>query len=268
MTFAVTSRTYIDAEEAWNDVMAAIEESAHMKPDDVTVAFVGNTATNYLFIDEQLPWLNYMSVIASLTAILLMAYFTRDVKATFVVALLMGITTIWFMGILPWLGIGLAITLMLPMVFIFNIGTDYAVHLVWNLKQVPDPREVFANVGKAILFSAITTIGAFAFFIPIRNVAMQKTMLATTVAITVIFFATVIIVALFYKIPARTAARDEPNEFDLEVEQEVPSPDATGDTRTWPVPRHRTELVTPKPHRPFLGTLACATEGLYAIPRQ
>lgn len=236
MTFAVSSRTFIDAEEAWNDVMEAIDETSAFKPNDVTVAFVGNTATNYLFIEEELPWLNYMSIVASLTAVLLMAYFTRDLKATFVVALLMAVTTIWFLGVLPWMGIGLAITLMLPMVFIFNIGTDYAVHLVWNLKQVPDPREVFANVGKAILFSAITTIGAFAFFIPIRNVAMQKTMLATTVAITVIFFATIIIVALFYRIPSRVeAAAREEAETSLEFESE-PVPLASRSPPA-PVPR-------------------------------
>ncbi|MBW3583728.1 MAG: MMPL family transporter, partial [Euryarchaeota archaeon] len=199
MTFAVKARTFEDAEQAWGDVWEAVEEAKALKPDDVQVAFVGNTATNFLFIDAQLPWLNYMSIVASTAAVFLVALFTRDLRATLTVGALMLVTTIWFMGTLPWIGVGLAITLMLPMVFIFNIGTDYAVHLVWNLQQVPNPREVFANVGKAILFSAITTIGAFAFFIPIRNVAMSKTMVATAISIAIIFVATMIIVALFYR---------------------------------------------------------------------
>lgn len=223
MTFAVKARSFEDAQEAWNDVQAAIEESEGAKPDGLKVAFVGNTATNYLFIEEQLPWLNYMSLISSATAIVLVALFTRDMRATLTVAAVMTATTVWFLGALPWLGIGLAITLMLPMVFIFNIGTDYVVHLVWNMKQVGDPREVFANVGKAILFSAITTIGAFAFFVPIRNVAMSKTMVATTIAIGIVFVATVVIVAIAYRIP-RTA--DEAVEYEeVALQPDEPAPE-------------------------------------------
>ncbi|PKK85813.1 MAG: hypothetical protein CVT48_03865 [Thermoplasmata archaeon HGW-Thermoplasmata-1] len=200
MTFAVTSKDFEDAKAAWGDVWDAVEEAEPMKPDDVSVAFVGNTATNYLFIQKELPWLTYMSIVASLAAVLIVGYSTRDVRATATVGLLTVLTTVWFLGVLPLLGIGLAITLVLPMVFIFNIGTDYAVHLIWNIKQVGDARKVFANVGKAIFFSALTTIGAFALFTRVQNVAMQKTMLATAVAIGVIFFATIVVVALTYRV--------------------------------------------------------------------
>ncbi|MBW3583899.1 MAG: hypothetical protein KY455_12460, partial [Euryarchaeota archaeon] len=41
--------------------------------------------------------------------------------------------------------------------------------------------------------------------IPIRNVAMSKTMVATAISIAIIFVATMIIVALFYRIPPKEA---------------------------------------------------------------
>lgn len=223
MTFAVTSKDFIDAEEAWHDVMEAVRESEHMRPDGVTVAFVGNTATNFLFIEEQLPWLTYMSIVASMVGVALVALFTRELRPTLTVAALMFLTTVWFLGVLPWFGIGLAITLMLPMVFIFNIGTDYAVHLVWNMRQLGDPWKVYANVGKAIFFSAITTMGAFAFFIPIRNVAMSRTMIATLVAIGVIFLVTVVVTALAYRVkaPEKSEAADR-SEGGTGVDRMVP----------------------------------------------
>ncbi|MGB1698302.1 MAG: MMPL family transporter, partial [Thermoplasmatota archaeon] len=172
--------------------------------------FVGNTATNYLFVAEQLPWLTYMSVASTIILFVLVLVFTRDIKATLVATALAGITSLWWFGLLPFINIGLAITLMLPIVFIFNIGTDYVVHMIWNIKKVGNSREVFETTGKAILFSAITTAGAFAVFALIQNVAVSRTMIATTLAIGVIFLATMLVVPIFYKV----LAKDEPEEKD------------------------------------------------------
>ncbi len=217
MTFSVQAATYDEAEEVWHQVWSAVAAANQTfggsAPDGVHVAFVGNTATNYLFVAEELPWLTYMSVAATIILFALVLLFTRDIKATIVATALAGITSIWWLGILPFMDIGLAITLMLPLVFIFNIGTDYAVHIIWNLKKVGNAREVFETTGKAILFSAITTAGAFAIFTFIRNVAVSRTMIATTVAIFVIFAATMLVIPVFYKVLAKgekTSAMDAP----------------------------------------------------------
>ncbi len=214
MTFSVKAATYDEAEEVWFQVWDAVERANVTfggAPDGVRVAFVGNTATNYLFVAEQLPWLTYMSVAATIILFFLVLIFTRDIKATLVATGLAGITSIWWLGLLPFLNIGLAITLMLPLVFIFNIGTDYAVHIIWSLKKVGDAREVFETTGKAILFSAITTAGAFAIFTFIRNVAVSRTMIATTLSIFVIFAATMLVIPIFYKVMARgEISKDEP----------------------------------------------------------
>ncbi len=204
MTFAVDAGTYDEAEMAWNEVWSAVAAAnktfGGKAPEGVQVAFVGNSATNYLFVAEQLPWLTYMSVAATIILFILVLVFTGSLKASIVATGLAGITSIWWLGILPFIDVGLAITLMLPIVFIFNIGTDYAVHMIWNLKQVDDAREVWGTTGKAILFSAITTAGAFAVFTFIRNVAVSRTMLATTLSIGVIFTATMLVIPIFYKV--------------------------------------------------------------------
>ncbi len=206
MTFSVKAASYDEAEEVWFQVWDAVHRANVTfggVPEGVNVAFVGNTATNYLFVAEQLPWLTYMSVVATGILFVLVLVFTRDIKATIVATALAGITSIWWLGLLPFLNIGLAITLMLPLVFIFNIGTDYAVHIIWSLKKVGDAREVFATTGKAILFSAITTAGSFAVFVAIRNVAVSRTMIATTLSIFVIFTATMLVIPIFYKVAGR-----------------------------------------------------------------
>ncbi len=204
MTFSVRAETFEEAEEVWHQVWAAVDEANRQfggsPPEGVHVAFVGNTATNYLFQESQLPWLSYMSYAATGILFLLVFAFTRNLKATIVATALAGLTSLWWLGILPFLDIGLAITLMLPVVFIFNIGTDYAVHIIWNQRQVGNSRTVFETTGKAILFSAITTAGAFAFFIAIQNVAVSRTMIATTASILVIFLATMLIIPVFYPV--------------------------------------------------------------------
>jgi predicted RND superfamily exporter protein len=207
MTFAVRAATYDEAAEVWEQVWDAIEDANRhfggKAPDGVYVSYVGNTATNYLFVAEELPWLQYMSIASTIILFILVLVFTQNIKATIVATGLAGITSLWWLGLLPFLDIGLAITLMLPLVFIFNIGTDYVVHILWNMRQVGDPREVMSTVGKAILFSAITTAGAFAFFIFIQNVAVSRTMIATTLSIFVIFIATMMVVPIFYPIQAK-----------------------------------------------------------------
>ncbi len=204
LTFGVEAETYDDAAEVWDQVQAAITAAnlqfGGQPPEGVQVGYVGNTATNYLFVAEQLPWLSYMGYASTIILFILVLLFTGDIKATLIATAAAGMTTVWWLGILPFINIGLAITLMLPVVFIFNIGTDYVVHLVWNMKKVGDYREVWETTGKAILFSAITTAGAFAVFIWLQNVAVSRTMIATTVAIGIIFLVTIMVLPIFYKV--------------------------------------------------------------------
>ncbi len=208
MTLATTTGDFEDAEAAWDDVWASVEAVEGQRPHDLQPAFVGNTALNFLFISEELPWLNYLGIVSGLVLAFLTAIFTKSLRATTTVSLVMGLTGLWWLGVLPAFDIGLAITLMLPAVFITSIGSDYAIHMTWNLINNPDREEVYGVVGKAVLFSAITDIGAFAIFTQTQNVAASKAMVATVLAIGVMFLVTVLVVPLFY--PLDPAEADEP----------------------------------------------------------
>ncbi|MEK6975610.1 MAG: MMPL family transporter [Candidatus Thermoplasmatota archaeon] len=204
MTFSVRAATYEEAEEVWHQVWGAVDEAnktiGGRAPDGVSVAFVGNTATNYLFIAEELPWLTYMNVVSNIVLVALVFLLTRSIKITFVTLAISSLTTLWWFAVLPFFGIGLAITLTLPIAFIIAVGTDYAVHFMWNIKQTGNAREVFESTGKAVLFSFITTTGAFAFFILLQNVAVSRTMIATTIAFFVIIIVTMLTVPAFFKV--------------------------------------------------------------------
>jgi predicted RND superfamily exporter protein len=214
MTFSVRAASYEEAEEVWTQVWDAVGEAnktfGGRAPDGVSVAFVGNTATNYLFIAEELPWLTYMNVVSNIVLVLLVFVLTRSVKITFVALVISSLTTLWWFAVLPFFGIGLAITLTLPIAFIIAIGTDYAVHFMWNIKQTGNAREVFESTGKAVLFSFITTTGAFTFFILLQNVAVSRTMIATTIAFFVIIVVTMLAVPAFFKVHPRGWRPDEP----------------------------------------------------------
>lgn len=207
MTFSVRALTYEEAEEVWFEVFDAVEDANRLfggqPPAGISVAFVGNTATNYLFIAKELPWLTYMNITSNIILGILVFSLTRSVKITFVTLLISSLTTLWWFAVLPLFGIGLAITLTLPIAFIVAIGTDYAVHFMWNIRQTGNAREVFESTGKAVLFSFLTSTGAFIFFIFLQNVAVSRTMIATTIAFSVIFVVTMLAVPTFFKVHER-----------------------------------------------------------------
>jgi predicted RND superfamily exporter protein len=207
MTFSVRAASYDEAAEVWGQVWTAVGKAnatfGGHPPGDMTVAFVGNTATNYLFIAEELPWLAYMNIVDNIMLVLLVGLMTRSFRTTFVTLLLSTLTSLWWLALLPSFGIGLAITLTLPFAFIIAIGTDYGIHFMWNIQQTGNAREVFASTGKAVLFSAITTTGAFAFFIAVQNVAVSRTMFATMLAFIVIFLVTLLTIPVFFKVGPR-----------------------------------------------------------------
>lgn len=217
MTFSVRAATYEEAEAVWHQVWGAVDEAnktfGGRAPDGVSVAFVGNTATNYLFIHEELPWLTYMNWVSNIVLVALVFLLTRSIKITFVTFLISGLTTLWWFALLPFAGIGLAITLTLPIAFIIAIGTDYAVHFMWNIRQTGNAREVFESTGKAVLFSFITTTGAFTFFIFLQNVAVSRTMIATAIAFFVIIIVTMLTVPAFFKVHKKGWVPPQPEEL-------------------------------------------------------
>lgn len=207
MTFSVVAATYPEAEDVWDQVWGAIDNASRLRPAGLTVSFVGNTATNYLFVAKEVPWVGYMGIASNVGLALLLIPFFRSWRAFAAIMLVNFATTAWWLGLLPLLDVGLAITLVLPLIFISAIGTDYAVHLVWSIKRVGDAREVWRTTGKAILFSWITTVGPYIIFVRIQDLSVRKTMIATVVAITIIFIVTLLVIPSFYRV---RSAREAP----------------------------------------------------------
>ncbi len=254
MTFSVRAASYDEAEQVWNQVWNAVGKAnatfGGKPPGDLRVAFIGNTATNYLFIAEELPWLTYMAIVNNITLAVLVLVMTRSIKMTLVVSLLSVLTTLWWLALLPSFGIGMAITLTLPFAFIVAIGTDYGVHFMWNIRQTGDAREVFGSTGKAVLFSAITTTGAFTFFIFVQNVAVSRTMLATTLAFIVIFIVTLLTVPVFFRVgPRKRGAIDGSGARPFQVRAGPESPGWPAKStrgKETPSPRPRSRAKPPK----------------------
>lgn len=218
MTFSVKAATYPEAEEVWNQVWEAINGAKNLKPAGLKVAFVGNTATNYLFVAKEVPWVGYMGAASNVALALFIIPFFRSWRAFFAIMLVNFATTAFWLGLLPLLDIGLAITLVLPLIFISAVGTDYAVHLVWAIKQVGDATEVWQTTGKAIFFSWVTTIGPFIIFVFIQDLSVRKTMIATVLAISIIFVCTLLVIPSFY--PLHKKKRDGEGESPVFYEAE------------------------------------------------
>ena len=198
--FSVRAANYTDAEAVWNEVQAAIAANEALRPAGMQVSFFGNTAINYLFVAKQVPWLGYMSVATSLLVVFIVFAFTRDVRATALVGGLNFLTSTLWIGFLPLIGIGLAINLTLPLVFIFCMGSDYGLHLGMRCKRTGDTRGTFESVGKGVLFSFVTTFGAFLVFTGISDLAGRRAMIATALAIAIVFLVTLLTVPIFYPV--------------------------------------------------------------------
>lgn len=198
--------TYAGASEAWDNVWGIIDGAKAAKPAHARVAMGGYTAYSYLFIKYEMPWVQTMAIVTNLVVVVLVFVLSRDWRATAVVGLVNLLATTWWLGLLPWFDIGLSVTLTMPLVFISCIGSDYALHLAWDLRRGVGLRETFGTVGKAVLFSAATDIGAFALFVPMENLMMRRSMLATCIAILAIFVLTLLTVPLFYRERRRRTA--------------------------------------------------------------
>lgn len=198
--FSVRAATYEDAEAVWNEIQAAIAANEALRPDDVRTSFYGNTAINYLFVAKQVPWLTYMSIATNILVILIVFAFTRDIRATAVVGALNFLTSTFWIGVLPLFGIGLAINLTLPLVFIFCMGSDYALHLSLRCKKTGDTYAAMEGVGKGVLYSFVTTFGSFLLFTQVSDLSGQRSMIATAIAIALVFVTTMLVVPIFYPV--------------------------------------------------------------------
>ncbi|HUR25616.1 MAG TPA: MMPL family transporter [Candidatus Thermoplasmatota archaeon] len=194
--------SYDEAARIWNATDRVIGQTQDEVPDSgVQVHQFGNNAVSYLFIQEELPWVNRVGAASFLLVTALVAAMTRSWRATLAIALVMALSSLWWLATLPPLGIGLSVGLMLPLVFISAIGSDNALHLVWNLERLPDWRRVYRYVGKAVTLALATDAIAFAVFALQTDLLVRKTMLATVASVTTLWVVTLLVVPMLYPPP-------------------------------------------------------------------
>ncbi len=190
-----------EAKRVWLAAQRVVEETraeTGISEEQLNVQLFGNNAFSYLFITEEQPWVNTVGIVSFVLVIGLIAVLTRNLRATAAVATVMGLTSLWWLGSLGAMGIGLSVGLMLPMVFIMAIGSDDAIHLIWNMERTQDRRRVYRFVGQAVLLTTITTFVAFGIFSRQTDLLVTRTLLATSVAVIQMWLATMLVVPLFY----------------------------------------------------------------------
>jgi predicted RND superfamily exporter protein len=151
-----------------------------------------NDYTNY--------WLTLSTAVSLVVVAILVGTFTKSWRAVGATVTPMLITFIWWLGALPMpvVDIDLAFIFMIPIAFITSLGSDYAVHLTWNLEKQPNPRFVFQTVGKAVAYSGFTT--AMAFFVFTRGAirGSYEMFQAAVIAIIIMTVVSLVTIPLFY----------------------------------------------------------------------
>lgn len=176
----------------------AIARHEHERPDDVQVHINGVSTGLYQYLDYSFIWLQRLFLVSAVVGTVLMFAFTGSIRATLAFLTPMLVTTTWFLGILPFFGILVGIGLIVPIIFITSIGSDYAAHLSWNILKTGSPEQTYRTTGKAILFSTLTDFGAFFIFSFSYLQGVRSQALATSLAILAIFVVTMLVVPLFF----------------------------------------------------------------------
>lgn len=184
-----------EIQKMMEDAVAAHEDK---RPDDVQVYVNGLSTGLYQYLDYSFQWLRILFIVSAVAGVVLMFTFTGSLRAVAAFLMPMLVTTTWFFGILPFFDIEVSILLIVPIVFITSIGSDYAAHLIWNILKTGRPSEVYRTTGKGIFYSAVTDFGAFAIFSFSYLLGVADQALATSVAILIIFTVTMLIVPLFF----------------------------------------------------------------------
>ncbi|MGB1586234.1 MAG: MMPL family transporter [Thermoplasmatota archaeon] len=180
-------------ERDWNALLAVVDEVMREVPGhDLQIHVAGGTSLGYLFAKEELPYVQVASLIGlALTGFLVLAI-RRSPRDAVTVAGVVGGSGLLWLGVLYLLDIPLSIALVVPVVMIAAIGSDYALHLRYSLQH--HGPGAWGDVGRAVFFSAVTDLGAFAIFTQMRYGILSDATLATVGALFACLVTTLILV--------------------------------------------------------------------------
>ncbi len=185
----------------------AVTAAASQKPANVQTNILGYRTLTELFIQTSLFWMRVLFAVALVAAALLVWLFTKSWRAVLTVTLIMMVSGVWWLALLSVFDVYISIFLIFPLVFMVSVGSDYAVHLVWGVERTGRSEEVYATVGKAVLYSALTSAAVFGVFASAYLVSVSQVMLAVVLVVVTTFVCTLLTVPLVMRSGADAARR-------------------------------------------------------------
>lgn len=181
-----------ELEAVWDRINAQIADVAQRHPDaGVSMHLAGSTAVAYLFTAEELPYLQVAGWLGVAATAIQVALLRRSLRDAIIVAGVVVVAGLWWLGLLVAAGIALSIALVVPLVILEAIGSDYALHVRYAIAH--EGSGAWGTVGRAVYYSAITDIGAFLVFTRVRYGLLADATIATVLVLACALVATLIL---------------------------------------------------------------------------
>jgi predicted RND superfamily exporter protein len=180
-------------ESQWHAINEVVAQVQRENPGaGLRVHMAGGSAIAYLFTATELPYLQTAALIGLGVMALQVLVLRRSLRDALVVTAVVTASGAWWMGLLVVLDIPLSIALIVPVVILEAIASDYALHMRYALDR--EGPSAWGTVGRAVWYSAITDIGAFLVFTRMRYGLLADATLATVLVLTCALVATLVLV--------------------------------------------------------------------------
>jgi predicted RND superfamily exporter protein len=160
----IAHKTYEDSKAVRDEIYDAIEAAEPYKPDYIKTNVIGLRSTMYTFLSYSMFYITLMFTISLIALFIISRVFIGRWMAATGITVSAIINIIVWLGLLALFGIEVSIALVLPVLFITSLTSDYDIHIMWNTHKTGDPEYTYNTVGKAVLFSALTDGLAFYIF--------------------------------------------------------------------------------------------------------
>ncbi|HLF16289.1 MAG TPA: MMPL family transporter, partial [Candidatus Thermoplasmatota archaeon] len=185
-----------DLDAVWDKINAKVAEIQALHPGaGLRIHLAGSSAIAYLFTAKELPYVQIASYVGLAATFLQVLLLRRRFRDAFTVSAVVVAAGLWWIGLLVLSDIPLSIGLVVPIVILEAIGSDYALHLRYAIAH--EGPSAWGTVGRAVYYSAITDLGAFLVFTQMRYGLLRDATIATVYVLGCALVATLILVPIF-----------------------------------------------------------------------
>lgn len=196
----VAHTSYEDSKAIRDEIYQAIESAEPLKPDYIQTNVVGLRSTIYTFLSYSMFYITILFTVSLIALFIISRLFIGKWRAAIGITVSAIVNVIIWLGLLAIFEIEISIALVLPIIIITSITSDYDIHIMWNTHKTGDPEYTYNTVGKAVFFSALTDGIAFYLFSfsPIKGFVAAP-MLGVALAILCGFMVSLMVLPLFIK---------------------------------------------------------------------